>query len=86
MAIDEKFADQVGAAFGEALRQTRNGRKISQEALALESGLDRTYVSLLERGKRQPTLAAVFLLASTLDTDPVLLVKNAKARLDSNQG
>ena len=85
MAIDEKFADLVGAAFGKALRQARHSRRISQEALALESGLDRTYVSMLERGKRQPTLAAVFLLAKTLDTDPALLVKEAKARLDHGE-
>lgn len=86
MAIDEKFADLVGAAFGEALRQARTSRRISQQALALEAGLDRTYVSLLERGHRQPTLAALILLADTLDTDPALLVKKTKARLDSNQG
>lgn len=85
MAIDRKFADKVAMAFGEVMRQTRTSRRISQQALALESGLDRTYVSLLERGHRQPTLAALILLANTLDTDPALLVKKAKARLDSNQ-
>lgn len=85
MAIDREFREKVAAAFGEAIRQIRNGRDISQEALALESGLDRTYVSMLERGKRQPTLAAVLLLANTLDTDPALLVKKTKARLDSIQ-
>lgn len=83
MAIGREFGDKVAAAFGEALRQARNGRKISQEALALASGLDRTYVSLLERGKRQPTLAAVFLLANTLDADPAFLVKKTKLRLES---
>ncbi len=86
MAIDRKFADKVATAFGEVMRQTRTSRRISQQALALESGLDRTYVSLLERGHRQPTLAALILLANTLDTDPALLVKKAKARLDNNQG
>lgn len=86
MAIDRKFADKVATAFGEVMRQVRTSRRISQQALALESGLDRTYVSLLERGHRQPTLAALLLLANTLDTDPALLVKKAKARLDSTQG
>lgn len=86
MAIDRKFAGKVATAFGEVMRQTRTSRRISQQALALESGLDRTYVSLLERGHRQPTLAALILLANTLDTDPALLVRKAKARLDGNQG
>ncbi len=85
MAIGREFGDKVAAAFGEALRQARNDRKISQEALALESGLDRTYVSLLERGKRQPTLAAVFLLAKTLNADPAMLVKKTTTRLDGDQ-
>lgn len=86
MAIDKKFAEEVGAAFGEALRQVRDSRDISQETLALEIGLDRTYVSMLERGKHQPTLAAVILLANALGTDPALLVKKTKARLDDNRG
>lgn len=86
MAIDRKYRDKVAKAFGEALHQARNSRRISQEALALESGLDRTFVSLIERGKRQPTLAALIRLADTLDTDPALLVKKTKAKLDDNRG
>jgi len=34
-------------AFGQALREIREGHKVSQEQLALESGYDRTYISLL---------------------------------------
>ena len=57
-------------AFGKALRVLRDKKGISQEALALESDLDRTFVSLLERGKRQPTLGTLFKLAHTLDCSP----------------
>src|SRR5271157_9505 len=35
-------------AFGDALREIREKKAISQERLALESGLDRTYISLIE--------------------------------------
>ena len=42
--------------FGAALRQHREKSGISQEELADKSGLDRTYVSGIERGVRNPTL------------------------------
>jgi len=52
--------------FGTVLRQLRVEKGLSQEALALESGLDRTFVSMLERGLRQPTLSSLFALAEAL--------------------
>jgi transcriptional regulator with XRE-family HTH domain len=43
-------------AFGEVLRAQRKKVGLSQEKLALESGFDRTTISLLERGLTSPTL------------------------------
>jgi transcriptional regulator with XRE-family HTH domain len=43
-------------AFGQALREIRQSKKISQERLALEGGFDRTYISLIERGINSPTI------------------------------
>ncbi|HEK1520075.1 TPA: helix-turn-helix transcriptional regulator, partial [Pseudomonas aeruginosa] len=43
-------------AFGRALRQLRKRRNMTQEILGFEAGLDRTYISVLERGERSPTL------------------------------
>jgi len=54
------------AAFGVTLRRQRARARLSQEKLAFESGLDRTYISLLERGIRNPTLTTVQRLASSL--------------------
>jgi transcriptional regulator with XRE-family HTH domain len=54
-------------AFGQALREIRNDRGISQERLSLECGLDRTYISLLERGLRSPTFRNIVKLAHTLE-------------------
>lgn len=81
MATDGK---SVQKAFGEALRQMRVSRGISQQELALESELDRTYISLLERGLRQPTITTLMGLSDALGIDPALLIKQTRTRLDSS--
>ena len=53
-----------------------------REALA-ERDLDRTYVSGVERGRRNPTVQAVFRLAQGLDTPASDLVRDAETRLTS---
>jgi transcriptional regulator with XRE-family HTH domain len=58
----------------ERLRQTlaintkalREARGLSQEALALEAEVDRTYVSQIERGVCNPSLRVLFQIANTL--------------------
>ena len=52
--------------FGIQVRKLREGRGISQEAFAAECGLDRTYVSGVERGKRNVSLQNIEVLAKTL--------------------
>lgn len=71
---------KVARAFGEALRMARKEAGLSQEALALQSGIDRTFVSMLERGIRQPALSTVFALSAVLSVTPGKLVEQA-ARL-----
>lgn len=64
---------RVAAAFGSALRQLRAEAGLSQERLANHSSLDRTYISLLERGLRQPSLDTMVRLAASLGVDlPIL--------------
>ncbi|TDT33006.1 helix-turn-helix domain-containing protein [Naumannella halotolerans] len=62
-------------AFGERLRTLR--RELgwsSQEAFAHHVGLDRTYISGLERGSRNPTLDVIVKLAHGLDVKPAELL------------
>ena len=54
--------------FGANLRRIRTGLHLSQEALADKSGFDRTYISLLERGKRNLSLLNLCRLAEALNT------------------
>jgi len=69
---------QLQTAFGEILRDSRSKAGFSQEKLALDCGLDRTYISLLERGLRQPTLTTLFVLADSLDVKPSKLIKSVE--------
>lgn len=57
-----------GLAFGKVLREVRKSARLTQEQVAFAAGIDRIYVSLLERGERQPTVRVVFKLAVALNT------------------
>lgn len=67
-------ARQVATQFGRVLREARVARGLSQEELALACDIDRTYVSLLERGRRQPTVLMLFRLSEPLGVRPSSLV------------
>lgn len=62
---------QTTKAFGSAVRQLREKSGISQETLAERADLDRTYVSGVERGVRNPTLRIIEKLAGALDVSLV---------------
>lgn len=54
-------------AYGRALRELRAERALSQERLALNAGVDRTFVSGIERGERNPTLTTLLRLVGVLE-------------------
>ena len=62
------------AAFATALRELRLERRMTQEDLASEAGVDRTFVGLLEGGQRQPSLSVIWALARALGHTPHKLV------------
>ncbi len=53
---------------GQAIRAQREQLGLSQEKLAEKCGFDRTYISMLERGKRNPSLINLLKLAKGLNT------------------
>ncbi len=67
------------AAFGEAIRGIRKQRGVSQESLALMCGLDRTYISGIERGVRNPSLTNIFKIAAALDIGPAEIFARAQS-------
>ena len=62
------------AVLAENVRALRKDSGLSQEALALEAGLDRTYVSQVERAKRNVTIEVLERLAAALSTTPDQLI------------
>ncbi|WP_419783316.1 helix-turn-helix domain-containing protein [Maridesulfovibrio sp.] len=57
------------------MRTLRKQKSFSQERLAHICDLDRTFISLLERGKRQPSLKTIFTISEALSLSPSELIK-----------
>lgn len=68
------------AGLGEAIRARRHRRGLSQEHLAELAELDRTYVSGVERGTRNPALSTLEKLAGALGVRVSELVRDAERR------
>ncbi|MGD0991740.1 MAG: helix-turn-helix transcriptional regulator [Gemmatimonadales bacterium] len=73
--------ESVSAVFARVLRREREAQRLSQEALAHRAGVHRTYVGLIERGLRKPTIEVGYALARALGTTLSELVKEAERRL-----
>lgn len=74
----------VARAFGKALRAAREAKGMSQEMVAHRSGYHRTYISLLERGLRIPTLETILRLAAILEVPATTLVAEAEKILSQD--
>lgn len=69
---------------GDVLKELREESGFTQEQLAFKSDLDRTYISLLERGLRMPTVITLFRLSSALDIQPESFVKKIRITIEDN--
>jgi transcriptional regulator with XRE-family HTH domain len=75
---------RVEEIFGQILRKHRTRSSLSQEKLSQECGLDRSYISLLERGLRQPSLTTILLLSKTLNISAESLIHDVEELLNEN--
>ncbi|OLN21333.1 transcriptional regulator [Domibacillus antri] len=66
------------------LKKYRKAAGLSQEQLALESGLDRTYISFLERGHRKPTIHTLFRLCSALNVQPSVFIQEVEKIIENS--
>jgi transcriptional regulator with XRE-family HTH domain len=72
---DTSSDEDAKLIFGRRLRELRQARNLSQEALAAEAGLDRTYISSCERGHRNVSLENIYRIARALDVLPEELLR-----------
>lgn len=70
----------LAKAFGEAVREAREKLNLSQEELGFESELDRTYISGIERGVRNPTLKTILKICRALGERPSRILRRTEER------
>ena len=67
--------DPILRALGQTVAKYRQEKELSQEALAERAGLNRTYLSDIERGVRNPGIKNVARLAKALGVSTARLVE-----------
>jgi transcriptional regulator with XRE-family HTH domain len=73
-----KSAGLIELPFGAALRRVRLAAGMTQEQLALEAGVQRNFISLIETGQNQPTITTIAKLARALGMRASELVAEAE--------
>lgn len=68
----------LNEAVSAVIRLHRSTLGLSQEKLSLMADLDRTFVSKLERGTRNPTIESIFRLAEALGMLPEKLLQEIR--------
>ena len=69
--------DPVLVALGEAIRRARTGADLSQEALAVDADLDRSYMGGIERGEHNLTIMNLTKITDALKMSPSSLLASA---------
>lgn len=65
---------------GENVRRLRKERGLTQEQLAMETGIDLTYLGGIERGRRNPSIKVLGNLAGVLEVLPATLLTPTASR------
>ena len=73
--------DKFTLVVGKVIREERKRVGFTQEELGFEADLQRNYISLMELGRHQPTVATLFKLATALKTTPNELVLAIEIKL-----
>lgn len=79
--MSESQIQNIGPVFGAVVKDYRAKLAISQEELAHRAGLDRTFVSRIERGVRQPTISSLIRLGQALGVSASELISVVEQRL-----
>ena len=71
-------SDQPQPALGKAIRQLRDKRGMTQEALGHAAGVTVGHLSMIERGHSNPTWATVKAISAALDASMVELSRQVE--------
>lgn len=71
----------IESAFGDTIKEFRKQKRLSQEEVAHRSNLDRSFISLLETGRQQPSLITIFQLANALEISAAQLIATVEEKL-----
>jgi transcriptional regulator with XRE-family HTH domain len=72
----------IEEAFGQIIRELRKSKKLSQEALSDLSSLDRSFISHLECGKKQPSLITIFQLAEAFNMSAANIISMVEEKVN----
>ena len=61
---------ELSVAIGQLIRNQRTKQKLTQESLALQCGIDRSYMGRIERGEVNLTVEKIYEIASILKVSP----------------
>jgi transcriptional regulator with XRE-family HTH domain len=62
-------------AFGKVLAELRKDQEVSQQEVADNCGIERAYISRLERGLSQPTITIIFKIAEYFRLPPAEIIQ-----------
>lgn len=65
-----KVVSNAHKKFGERVKKLRKEKNLTQEDLAFEVGVDRSYMGFVERGEKNPTLSTILNIAKALKVSP----------------
>ena len=84
-SMDEPDKTQIQLGFGKRVREIRSVIGISQEQLAFESGLERSYIGQVERGERNISIVNIHRIAKALKTEAYFLLMPIGSTTEINQ-
>lgn len=65
--MNSRSIDNVYKEIGRRITDARKSTGMSQEQLAVTSGIDRSHMGYIEQGRRKPTLSTILKIAATLN-------------------
>lgn len=74
---------ELNEAISYIIRRERKKSGLSQEKLAYASDLDRTYISFLERGERNPTIITLFKICGALNIKPSDFIQEVENTIEN---